>query len=46
MKFYKFRQSCGIPMNNDKLKETKKNGMKNNGYCVFCYENSNFKNHK
>jgi len=43
MKFYKFCQSCGMPLHTEELKGTEQNGMKNNEYCVYCYENSDFK---
>lgn len=37
-------QSCGIPLNNDDVKGIERNGLKNNEYCMHCYENNEFKN--
>ena len=39
-----FCQSCGVPLNSNKIKGTEDNGIKNNEYCKYCYENSHFKN--
>jgi Fe-S cluster assembly ATPase SufC len=39
-----FCQSCGVPLNSNKIKGTEHNGIKSNEYCKYCYENSNFKN--
>lgn len=35
-------QSCGIPLDNDAIKGTKKNGLKSEEYCKFCYELGGF----
>lgn len=43
MEFNTFCQSCGMPLPSEELKGTEKNGMKNEEYCVHCYENSEFK---
>ena len=40
----RFCQSCGMPLNSDKLKGTENNGIKSNDYCKYCYANSGFKN--
>ena len=40
----RFCQSCGMPLNAEKLKGTENNGIKSNDYCKFCYVNSGFKN--
>ena len=40
----RFCQSCGMPLNSDKLKGTENNGIKSNDYCKYCYTNSGFKN--
>ncbi len=39
-----FCQSCGMPLNKEELKGTKKNGLKTDEYCKYCYENGAFKN--
>jgi len=44
MEFDTFCQSCGMPLHTEDLKGTEQNGMKNNEYCMYCYENSDFKN--
>lgn len=36
-------QSCGMPMQDDSLRGAEKNGSKNEDYCVYCYENGEFK---
>ena len=36
-------QNCGMPMNEEKLFGTEKNGEKSGDYCVYCYENGEFK---
>ncbi|MFV7234334.1 zinc ribbon domain-containing protein [Flavobacterium sp. ZB4R12] len=41
-----FCQSCGMPLNTDEVKGMEQNGVKNNEYCKYCYENSTFKNPK
>lgn len=40
----RFCQSCGMPLNSDKLKGTENNGIKSNDYCKYCYADSGFKN--
>jgi len=35
-------QSCGMPMDNDELKGTEKNGRKSDDYCVYCYADGAF----
>ncbi len=39
----RFCQSCGLPLTTEEAKGTESNGLKNNDYCKYCYENSNFK---
>lgn len=39
-------QSCGMPLDNEEIKGTEKNGLKNNEYCKYCYQNGVFKNPK
>ena len=36
-------QSCGMPINEEKLFGTEKDGARSNEYCVYCYENGEFK---
>jgi hypothetical protein len=38
-----FCQSCGMPLSPEELKGTENNGLKNNDYCKYCYENGHFK---
>ncbi|OAA90234.1 effector binding domain-containing protein [Clostridium ljungdahlii] len=38
----KYCQSCGMPMN-EELYGTEKNNKKNKEYCIYCYENGDFK---
>ncbi|MFM2367849.1 MAG: hypothetical protein RL619_145 [Bacteroidota bacterium] len=38
-----FCQSCGMPLSTEELKGTEHNGIKNNEYCKYCYEDSHFK---
>ena len=35
-------QSCGMPLDQDQLLGTEKNGAKNHEYCVYCYANGRF----
>jgi hypothetical protein len=35
-------QSCGLPLGNEEIKGTEQNGLKNNQYCKYCYENGAF----
>lgn len=36
-------QSCGIPLDSEEVKGTKKNGLKSDKHCKYCYENGAFK---
>lgn len=36
-------QSCGMPLGNEEVKGTESNGLKNEQYCKYCYENGSFK---
>jgi len=36
-------QSCGMPLDTEEVKGTKKNGLKSDEYCKYCYENGEFK---
>jgi hypothetical protein len=43
MKEYKFCQSCGFPLKNDKKGGgTEKDGAKSKKFCSMCYENGAF----
>jgi len=44
MEINTYCQSCGLPLSNEDVKGTEQNGMKNDEYCMNCYENSDFKN--
>ena len=44
MEINTYCQSCGMPLSTEEMKGSEQNGMKNNEYCVYCYENSDFKN--
>ena len=46
MKLHSYCQSCGMPLDNEEVKGTENDGVKNNEYCKHCYENSSFKNPK
>lgn len=35
-------QSCGMPMEDDSLLATNKDGSINNDYCKYCYQNGEF----
>ena len=35
-------QSCCMPIDNDELCGTEKDGKKNNDYCIWCYKNGEF----
>lgn len=39
-------QSCGIPLDTERIKGTEKNGMKSNEYCKYCYGSGVFKHPK
>lgn len=39
-----FCQSCGMPLNGEKLKATESNGIKSKDYCKYCYKNNGFIN--
>ncbi|MFV5701996.1 zinc ribbon domain-containing protein [Flavobacterium sp. XS2P12] len=38
-----FCQSCGMPLDSEAAKGTEQNGLKNNEYCKYCYEDGTFK---
>ncbi|WP_368041489.1 zinc ribbon domain-containing protein [Clostridium sp. 001] len=38
----KYCQSCGMPMS-EELYGTERNNKKNQEYCIYCYENGDFK---
>lgn len=44
MKNILFCQSCGLPLTTEDIKGTENNGLKNNDYCKYCYQDSSFKN--
>lgn len=46
MEINTFCQSCGMPLSTEEVKGSEQNGAKNNEYCMYCYENSDFKNPK
>jgi len=35
-------QSCGMPLENDEMKGTERNGKKSDDYCMYCYANGSF----
>jgi hypothetical protein len=35
-------QSCGMPLTNEKLIATEKDGTLNHEYCLYCYQNGSF----
>ena len=35
-------QSCAMPIEDDKLKGTNKDGSKSDEYCSYCYQNGEF----
>ena len=35
-------QSCGMPLENDEMKGTEKNGRRSCDYCVYCYADGSF----
>ena len=37
-------QSCSMPLTNESLLGTEKDGSKNNEYCKYCYQNGSFVN--
>ncbi len=39
----KYCQSCGMPLNEEKLLGTEKDGRPSEDYCIYCYENGSFK---
>ncbi|MCX7745298.1 MAG: zinc ribbon domain-containing protein [Clostridia bacterium] len=39
----KYCQSCGMPMQDENLYGSEKNGDKSTEYCLYCYENGSFK---
>jgi len=36
-------QSCSMPLEIEHVKGTEKNGSKSKEYCIYCYENGQFK---
>lgn len=42
MNMQNFCQSCSMPLDNDKVKGTEKDGSLSNEYCKYCYENGAF----
>jgi hypothetical protein len=38
----KICQSCGMPLNDEKLIATKKDGRPNQDYCIYCYKDGGF----
>lgn len=39
----KFCQSCGMPMNDEKVLGNNADGSKNMDYCMYCFEDGKFK---
>lgn len=37
-----FCQSCGMPLENDEVIGTNKDGSKNEDYCVYCFKDGSF----
>ena len=35
-------QSCSMPMENEAVFGTNKDGSKNSDYCIYCYKNGDF----
>lgn len=35
-------QSCGMPIGNEQVKGAEQNGLKNDQYCKYCYEDGTF----
>ncbi|MBO4683349.1 MAG: zinc ribbon domain-containing protein [Alphaproteobacteria bacterium] len=35
-------QSCGMPMNDENVYGTNKDGSKNSDYCIYCYKDGEF----
>ena len=35
-------QSCGMPLENEGVMGTNKDGGKNEDYCIYCYKDGNF----
>ena len=35
-------QSCGMPMENEEMKGTEKDGTRSEDYCVYCYADGKF----
>ena len=38
-----FCQSCGMPLTEEQLLGNEKDGSKNLEYCIYCYDNGEFK---
>ena len=41
-----FCQSCAMPLSNDKLLGTNKDGSKNEDYCIYCFKDGEFTSDK
>ena len=41
----KICQSCAMPMNDESIFGTNKNGSKNSDYCIYCYKDGEFLQH-
>jgi len=37
-----FCQSCGMPLENEEVMGTNKDGSKNEDYCIYCYKDGEF----
>lgn len=44
MELNQFCQSCSMPLENDTMLGTEKNGSKNRQYCRYCYQDGAFVN--
>ena len=42
MKTYTYCQSCGMPLDEENLLGTEKDGLKSREYCKYCYQNGAF----
>ncbi len=42
MEEMKYCESCGMPLNQEKVIGTNQDGSKNEDYCVYCYQNGQF----
>ena len=41
----KICQSCAMPMNDESVFGTNKDGSKNSDYCIYCYKDGEFLQH-